>query len=370
MEFLLSRLANDMRQTLHQIVGLIELTAEEPLSPAQSQNLSRCRASADQLLRTAADVSEMASAQPLPASNGVFHLTRAIDEVIDIMRVLAGRKHLELSKFVSSNVPDGIVGDKDAMQDILRRLLDNSIRCTDQGGIRLAVTSTVRDANSAVLTFEIADTGSGMPAEVLARHRQPLGGPLDAGLSLLLVRRRLSALGGQFAIVDSTCDGTTVRITLPVSLVGNQGLGYVQQPADDGTSPNEAPLEVTPLQLLVVEDSDESFALFQAYVKGQGHSISRAHNGALGVEMVKSGDFDLVVMDVHMPVMDGYAATRKIREWETGSGRTRLPILLFSSDGVSQMRRGAPVGCSGFIAKPARKQEVLKALNYFGRRER
>ena len=115
MEFLLSRLANDMRQTLHQIVGLIELTAEEPLSSAQSQNLSRCRASADQLLRTAADVSEMALAAPLPATNGAFHLTRAIDEVIDLMRVLAARKHIELTRFVGSNVPDGIVGDKDAM---------------------------------------------------------------------------------------------------------------------------------------------------------------------------------------------------------------------------------------------------------------
>ena len=365
MDILLTRLAYDMRQTLHHVIGLLELTTEEPLSAGQSQNLSRCRASADQLLRTAADVSELASAQPIAGSRVPFSPAHAIGEVIDIMRVLAERKGLELTHSLNSSIPDEVLADKDAIQDILRRILDNSIRFTDRGGIALSLTANLADADSPVLGFEIADTGAGMPAEILASLCEPAGVPRGAGLGLPLVRRRLAHLGGHLTIVDSTCEGTTVRIAMPVSRVAPSGVTHASPPPDAASSPDRT----CPLKLLVVEDSDDSFALFQAYVKGQGHRISRALNGALGVEMVKRGDYDLVVMDVHMPVMDGYTATRTIREWETGSGRTRLPILLLSAeDAASQMRLGAPVGCSGYITKPAQKREVLKALNYFAKR--
>ena len=351
MERLLSRLANDMRQTLHHVVGLLELTAEEPLSLAQLQNLSRCRASADQLLRTAADVSELASSEPLPPLTAPFGLACAIAEVIDVMRLLAERKGLELSCSLDSNIPDVVAADKDTIQDILRRLLNNSIRFTEGGSIALSVKASAVEANSVVLLFEITDTGPGMPAEVLAANCEPEEAPLSAGLGLPMVRRRVSDAGGQFTIVDSTSEGTTVRISMPVCCVPDGGVIATPQPRDAASSLDAS----SPLKLLVVEDSDESFALFHAYVNGQGHRLSRAHNGAVGVEMVKSGDYDLIVMDVNMPVMDGYAATRPIREWETASGRTRLPILLLSADDAArQMRLGAPVGCSGYITKPAR----------------
>lgn len=361
MEPLLARLANDMRQTLHQVIGLLELTAEEPLSAGQLHNLSRCRASADQLLRTAADVSELASSEPPTPSNAPFSLAGAIGEVVDVMRLLAELKGLKLSCSLNSDFPDDIVADKDVIQDTLRRLLDNSIRFTDRGGIALSVASGT--APEEFLIFEVADTGSGMPAELLAAHCEPEV-PISAGLGLPLIRKRLSRSGGRFTIVESNCEGTTVRISMPISGTRTGRAAPAIQLREDLYPPEDP----SPLKLLVVEDSDDSFALFQAYVKGHGHRISRALNGALGVEMVKSGDYDLVVMDVHMPLMDGYTATRTIREWETANGRTRLPILLLSAEDVSrQQRMGALVGCSGYIAKPARKNEVLKALNYFGR---
>lgn len=365
MEALLTRLASDMRQTVHHIIGLLELTAEEPLSPGQLQNLSRCRGTADQLLRTASDVSELASSEPLVPSTTPFGLAGAIGEVVDLMRLLADRKGLKLSYLMDSSLPDEVLGDKDVLQDILRRLLENSIKFTDCGGIALSVKAGPVETNSQIVILEIADTGLGMPAEVLAANCGPAEMPSGGGLGLFLVRRRLTDSGGQFTIVDSTSEGTTIRISVPLSLSA-AGVPPSPQSQDDAFSPYEP----SPLKLLVVEDSDESFALFQAFVKGLGHRISRAVNGALGVEMVKTGEFDLVVMDVHMPVMDGYAATRTIREWETASGRTRLPILLLSAEDASrQMRLGAAVGCSGYIAKPARKSAVLKALSYFGKHQ-
>ncbi len=363
MEPLLIRLANEIRQTLHLVIGLLELTTEEPLSTSQLENLSHCKASADQLLRTANDVSELASSEPLAPSMAPFSLICAIGEVVDVMRILAERKDLELRCSLDSNVPDQIVADKDVIQGVLHRLLENSIKFTDSGSIAVSVTSRAVEPNSSVLILEIADTGTGMPSEVLASHFQSSEVPLSPGLGLPLVRKRLSEAAGEFSIIDSTCDGTILRISVPISFVAG-GASRASKQQDELSSPDDS----FPLKLLVVEDSDESFALFQAYVRGEGHRVSRALNGALGVEMVKSGEYDLVLMDVHMPVMDGYSATRTIREWETRSGRTRLPILLLSAeDRLLQMRSGALVGCSGYITKPARKSEVLRALNHFGK---
>ena len=120
--------------------------------------------------------------------------------------------------------------------------------------------------------------------------------------------------------------------------------------------------------LLIAEDSDDSFFLLQAYVAKEGHQLTRALNGAQAVEMVKAGQYDFVVMDVKMPVMDGYTATRLIREWETEQGRARLPILLLSAEEAAvQMRTGAIAGCSGYLTKPATKAQVLTALQFYAR---
>ena len=123
-----------------------------------------------------------------------------------------------------------------------------------------------------------------------------------------------------------------------------------------------------PLSLLIAEDSDDSFFLLQAYVANEGHQLTRALNGAQAVELAKSGKFNFVVMDVKMPVMDGYTATRLIREWETEQGRPRLPILLLSAEEAAvQMRVGANAGCSGYLTKPATKTQVLTALDFYAR---
>src|SRR5262249_31974482 len=112
--------------------------------------------------------------------------------------------------------------------------------------------------------------------------------------------------------------------------------------------------------------SDESFLLIQAYTQSEGHQVLRALNGAEAVEMAKAVDYDFVVMDANMPVMDGYTATGLIREWETKTGRTRRPILILSADdSETQMRNGAAVGCSGYLTKPTTKAKVLTALAYY-----
>jgi CheY-like chemotaxis protein len=107
--------------------------------------------------------------------------------------------------------------------------------------------------------------------------------------------------------------------------------------------------------------------VFQGYVGGEGHSLTRAYDGSEAIKLARSREYDLIVMDANMPVMGGYTATRAIREWESNTGRSeRVPILLFSSDDpLKQAKLGGAVGCSGYLAKPATKAELLRALKFF-----
>jgi CheY-like chemotaxis protein len=247
----------------------------------------------------------------------------------------------------------------------LRRILDNSIKFTATGGIELSVKSASPGGSAwALITFEVRDTGPGFTSDILAELDSPADSP-RTGLGLSIVQARLSDLKGELRIPSSSSDGTMVQVCLPLKVAA------CASPAEHSGNPGDRTRTeaIPPLRLLVVEDSDDSFNLFQVYVKGQGHTVSRAFNGSEAVEMVKNNDYDLIMMDIDMPVMNGYAATRTIREWETLERRIRIPIVLLSAESASSQRRlGASAGCSGYLTKPVPKEVVLKALYYFSSR--
>jgi CheY-like chemotaxis protein len=359
---LLFQLEHEVRQSLHHLMGMLELAAEEPLSPAQAGYLSECRGGADRLLQIANDVTELGSDERPHSPGSTFCLAAIVEEVAAIMTALARRKGLEFYLSVDPLIPAYVFSERDTIQDMLRRLLDNSIKFTARGSVSLSVTSSpLTGSDSALLVFEVIDTGPGIAKEILEEFEAPPESP-RTGLDLCIVRRRLADMNGELTVESSTSDGTALRISLPVKLA-------VSAPPAVETA-NGDPVGKThsslPLRLLVAEDSNDSFNVFQVYVKGERHAVSRALNGAEAVDMVKANEYDLIMMDIDMPVMDGYTATRTIREWETQQGRTRIPIVLLSAESASRQRQiGASVGCSGYLTKPVAKSDVLKALHYF-----
>jgi len=361
---LLFKLEHELRQSLHHLMGMLELAAEEPLSPAQMGHLSECRAGADRLLQIADDVAELAAPDRLHPPGSTFCLTTIVEEVADIMLPLARRKGLEFNLSVDPSIPTYVFSERDTIQDMLRRLLDNSIKFTARGSVALSVTSAPLDpSDSALVVFDVIDTGPGITQAILDEFESPEGS-LRTGVDLSVVQRRLDDMNGELTVLSSTSAGTAMRISLPLKLV-IAAPPPVEGPVGD---PGGPPRGTLPLRLLVAEDSNDSFNVFQVYVKGEGHAVSRAFNGSEAVDMVKANEYDIIVMDIDMPVMDGYTATRKIREWETQQGRTRIPIVMLSAESALRQRSvGASVGCSGYLTKPVPKSAVLKALNYFSR---
>ena len=300
-------------------VGVIGLVEEEPLSESQSRHLTRSRESADELLRTVNDLTELArpgaAQNPVTGRPAAFVLVDALAEIGDLMSILAYRKGLTFNWMIDSTVPDDcIAGDRVLIQDMLRRLIDNAIRFTNHGGVQLVATSTETGEEPEVV-FQIASSGPGIPEAALNALESPLtASPLE-GLGLRIVKKRSAELGGSMSISSDAC-GTIIHLSLPARVPPEVCPAAQSAVAPDGHSP-------APMRLLVAEDSDESFILIQAYSEAGGHQIARALNGVLAVEMAKRGNYDLIVMDANMPVMDGYTATRMIRDWETRVGQAR-----------------------------------------------
>lgn len=349
MDALLRRLGDEVRESLHQILGAMELMSEEPLSDNQRHYLGRCRHSADQLLCTANDMAELARTEFPPPVETPFRVEGVIAEMAWLLRHMAARRDTAFSWHLEASVPEMVSGDARLLQDLLRKVTESALYLAPGGTIHLEV----RGGPDRVLVLETRAVAAG---DMLSDPEFLTAEALGAALGLSIVRKRLDQLGGKLAAFTEGPRATLV-MTVPCAAVGDV---KCVQPEQTSTT--------APLNLLIAEDSDDSYFLLEAWVASEGHRPERALNGAQAVEMVKSGRFNFVVMDIKMPVMDGYAATRLIREWETEEGRARLPILLLSAEEAAvQMRTGANAGCSGYLTKPATKVQVLTALNFYAR---
>lgn len=359
MEPVVLRLTTEVRQALHSMLGFLELAVEEPLSEWQRHCLAQCRSSADGLMRSTADIAELSCTEPIPEAKSCFQIAAILAEVAEIEQVRAERKGLSFECRLSPASYTYIEAERGLIQDSLHRVVKNAVQFTAQGHIHVSADVTPEGAGNK-LVLEVADTGIGLPEHVLAQVRSPQTELPAAGLSLAIVQQRMAQMNGEMSVVSGEGMGTMVRLDIPIHAVRCDQLSFTR--TESG--------RISPLRLLVVEDSDDGYFVFDGYVRAEGYKLTRAHDGLQAFEMAQCGEFDMIVMDANMPVLDGYAATRMIREWESNTGRAeRVPILLFSADDLRrQAQLGGPSGCSGFLTKPASKSEVLRAVNYFARR--
>jgi CheY-like chemotaxis protein len=340
-------------------MGMLELIAEGPLGPSQSNYLRACRSSADRLLRTIQNVSVLLSQESIEGHISDFNLQETVQGVTGLMEVLAQRKGLDLACEIPTSAPSRVAGDREHLEDILFRLLDNAVRFTDHGRVQVLVSAIPENPNW--IQFDISDTGPGIPPHIVAS----LTGPISKetvwqGLGLPIVYKLVAGMGGTLKIGSHEPGGACASVCLP----------FVE-PADPRPIENQTgekdPRTALPLNILVAEDSDDSYYVLEAYL-GEHLRLTRAVDGAQAIERFKAGHYDLVFMDIHMPGVDGYAATRAIRQWESRGTRARIPIVVLSSDSPkTQMHHGAKAGCSAYLTKPVSKAALLTVLKRYGR---
>jgi CheY-like chemotaxis protein len=352
---LLDYLCNEARNSVQASFGLMAAGPMQGLDPAWRGCLEKSKYGADRLLRCIDDIRELLATET-PAFDPAeeFDLTLCLGEVVEVLNLASGDR---ASRLIVHAEGRPVVGrqHRRAVEQVLTRILDAASKLGRKGQAR--VTATVGSAGEGV-QFEIVPANS----NVALRVADWLNSDADhidfsdsdevlEGVATMVAGKRLNALGGKAEFVSDARVPMALVIWLPF-----------KEETEEDQPPVVARHDQPVLKVLVAEDSDESFALTGILL--QNESVARASDGLEALSMMKSRRFDVVLMDIHMPGLDGYKAIRSMRDWETQTGNARTPIVVLSSDDLdTQMRSASQAGCSGFLRKPLDRHDLFDLLD-------
>jgi CheY-like chemotaxis protein/nitrogen-specific signal transduction histidine kinase len=382
----LARMSHEIRTSLNVVIGMTHILLKSELTADQRNYLANVKIASDNLKRVINDMLDFSKVEAgrLELMSAPFDLDQLLSQQIALFRERAAQKNVALNFARAPQVPRRWIGDAGRLAQVLTNLIGNAVKFTDRGKIVVrvdAANSVKAQGVQMPLTFTVSDTGSGIEANLLPTlfdpftqaNSSPTRRHEGTGLGLAICKRLVELMGGTITAESTPGKGSTFTFTVEMQACKDEikrfiGVTAILSARTESPTPHAL---LADRRVLVVEDRELSRTVVAAMLTAAGMKVETAENGRVAVDMVRAspkGYYHIVLMDIQMPVMDGYEATRRIREWETDAQLIdhRIPIIALTAHALKGEREKClAADMDDYLAKPIDLKNLHRTLLKF-----
>ncbi len=373
----LARMSHEIRTPMNLIIGMNALALKSELTDKQRKYLEISYRNTKRLLRLINGILDLSKVEAgkLTLEAVPFDLREVLNDCEAVISSAMERKGLQFEITIEPDVWRYWIGDPGRLQQVLLNLFGNSVKFTAKGKIEVVVRPGTSSAQRGKgLRFEVLDTGCGIPADkatMIFEAFQQADGAMNrpyegTGLGLAIAKTLIEMMGGEIWVEENPAPGAKIVFTVFFSSCSEAA---VHEKRSAATSAKVVKAVPPGTRVLLVEDNPENVILLSAYVESLSLSLDFAPNGVEAIERRKQGSYDLILMDIQMPIMDGYTATREIRAWEKEQRVPPVPIIALTAHALSgASAESMEAGCDGHVTKPVEQNELIEAIAKFAKR--